>query len=146
MRITIVKSKPSTVKNLITEYIEELKRINRNEKNSLSKNAADIISKKKWETFIAKINNEPVGFINFRRYIFPKQWREGAEYIYIWDIFVKPEWRGKRIGKLLIKKVIEEAKKRGIKYVLLSSLPERLEFYKKLGFEVESIIMEYKIK
>ena len=52
-------------------------------------------------------------------------------------MFVRPEFRGKHIGKLLACKVIDEAKSMGFEYIYLDTLPflhSAIAMYKKLGF------------
>ncbi len=43
--------------------------------------------------------------------------------------------RGLGLGRLIIKKVIEFARRRGIKYIGVNSAPLAVDFYKKLGFK-----------
>ena len=62
-------------------------------------------------------------------------------YIDIDSLYVLKKYRSKGIGKILMKKLIKEVKRRGIRRVLLASdnkkNPEKLiSFYKSLGFEI----------
>ena len=58
-----------------------------------------------------------------------------GEYI-IRCVAIKKEYQGKGLGSILVNKVIEKAKERKAKRVLLTAkVPE---FYKKLGFEIIS--------
>jgi putative acetyltransferase len=53
-------------------------------------------------------------------------------------LYVKPEFRGKKIGLLLAKKIIEEAKKIGYRKMRLDTTPQMkkaIELYKSLGFK-----------
>ena len=56
--------------------------------------------------------------------------------------FVKPEFRGNKIGTILLERIITEAKEIGYKHILLDTLPfltTAIEMYKKAGFyETES--------
>ena len=56
-------------------------------------------------------------------------------------LYVKPEFRGNRLGDLLVKRIIMDAKKIGYKHMLLDTLPfleTALKIYKKYGFyEIE---------
>lgn len=52
-------------------------------------------------------------------------------------LYVKPEFRGKKIGLLLAEKIIEEAKKIGYRKMRLDTTPqmkEGIQLYKSLGF------------
>lgn len=56
-------------------------------------------------------------------------------------LYVRPEFRGKHIGNVLAKKVIDEAKKIGYKSMVLDTFPfltSAIKMYKKMGFyEIE---------
>lgn len=52
-------------------------------------------------------------------------------------LYVKPEYRGNKIGNILLEKILTEAKKIGYKHILLDTLPfltTAIEMYKKKGF------------
>ena len=51
------------------------------------------------------------------------------------DVVVKENQRGKGIGKLLVKNLIEKAKKNNCDKIILSSSEKNLKFYEKLGFK-----------
>jgi GNAT superfamily N-acetyltransferase len=57
-------------------------------------------------------------------------------------LFVKPEFRGNKIGTILLERIITEAKEIGYKHILLDTLPfltTAIKMYKKAGFyEIES--------
>ena len=57
-------------------------------------------------------------------------------------LYVRPEFRGKCIGSMLIQKIIEDAKEIGYQHMLLDTLPfleSAVHMYKKWGFyEIES--------
>jgi len=53
----------------------------------------------------------------------------------ILTVFVNPKIHGKGIGKKLMKKVENEAKKNGFKSVKLPSSITAIDFYKKLGYQ-----------
>lgn len=53
-------------------------------------------------------------------------------------LYVKPDFRGKGIGKSLVEEIIKEAKFIGYEYMLLDTLPfleTALDLYKSLGFK-----------
>ena len=52
-------------------------------------------------------------------------------------LYVRPQFRGKNIGKLLAQKIITDAKEIGYSYMLLDTLPfleKAIHIYKQLGF------------
>lgn len=57
-------------------------------------------------------------------------------------LYVRPEFRGKRIGNRLVEKIIADAKEIGYSYMLLDTLPflqGAIHMYKKYGFyEIDS--------
>lgn len=57
-------------------------------------------------------------------------------------LYVKPQFRGKKIASFLVKHIIEEARKIGYKHILLDTLPfleTAIIMYKNYGFyEIES--------
>ena len=57
-------------------------------------------------------------------------------------LYVRPEFRGKKLGSILIEKIIGDAKEIGYSYMLLDTLPflqSAIHMYKKFGFyEIES--------
>ena len=62
------------------------------------------------------------------------------------DLYVKKEFRNKKIATKLIKKVSLKIKRHTINRIRLDC-PERLRsFYEKLGFKVTGLIMQKKIK
>jgi putative acetyltransferase len=53
-------------------------------------------------------------------------------------LFVRPEFRGKKIGRALVEQTIADAKKMGYRALVLDTLPfldNSIALYKKLGFE-----------
>ncbi|MCM1266325.1 MAG: GNAT family N-acetyltransferase [Bacteroidales bacterium] len=52
-------------------------------------------------------------------------------------LYVRPQFRGKNIGKRLVQKIITDAKQIGYSYMLLDTLPflgEAIRLYEKFGF------------
>lgn len=65
--------------------------------------------------------------------------RYGGEYCQLEELIVTPEARGKKLGGLLIQKIIENARERGcaeIGLYLVSTTEHNRAFYEKYGFEV----------
>ena len=64
---------------------------------------------------------------------------------YIQDVFVKPEFRGRKIGVEITKMIIQRLLDDGMKWIGLISTPEAKKLYMKLGFqEVDRAAMIFK--
>ena len=61
------------------------------------------------------------------------------------DVVVKENQRGKGIGKLLVKNLIEKAKQNNCDKIILSSSEKNLKFYQKLGFKKNEFDMIMRI-
>lgn len=92
-----------------------------------------IFEEKKAEVLLAYYDNSPVGFAlyfyNFSTFV-------GKCGIYLEDIFVDVDYRGKGIGKALFKAVATKAYENGFErmdWVCLTNNYPSLEFYKKIG-------------
>lgn len=57
-------------------------------------------------------------------------------------LYIRPEFRGKKLGSILVEKIITDAREIGYSYMLLDTLPflqKAIHMYKKFGFyEIES--------
>ena len=115
--------------HLITTSIDELK--------------VNLFGKEKFvEILIAEYDNKIVGqalfFKNFSTFL-------GKPGIYLEDLFVKPDFRGKGIGKALLEKIISIAKERNygrVEWSVLDWNESAIDFYNKMGAE---ILDEWKI-
>ena len=90
-------------------------------------NLGKMFSKRK-KVFIALENEEVVGTAGI-----DKSWYNDDEYC-ILTVFVKPECHGKNIGRSLILKIEEYAKKINIKKLVVPASITAHEFYYKLGY------------
>ena len=98
------------------------------------------------EVIIAEFDKAPVGqalfFHNFSTFL-------GKPGIYLEDLYVKLEFRGKGIGKALLKKLIETAKERNcgrVEWVVLDWNKPAIEFYQKLGAKEMKDWLVYRLK
>ena len=85
------------------------------------------------EVWLAEINDEPVGQVFFFRNYSTFLAKPG---FYIEDIYVRPRFRGKGIGKKLLKKVIELAAEKNygrVEWSVLNWNEPAIEFYKNIG-------------
>lgn len=85
------------------------------------------------EVLIAEYDYKPAGyalfFHNFSTFV-------GKPGIYLEDLYVRPELRGKGIGKMLLLSLVKIAKERGcgrVEWSVLSWNTPSIEFYKSLG-------------
>ena len=94
-----------------------------------------IFEKKKAEVLIGELNGQPVVFAlffyNFSTFL-------GRAGIYLEDIFVLPEVRGKGIGKAMFKQLCKIASERGygrIEWCCLDWNEQAIRFYRSIGAE-----------
>ncbi len=86
------------------------------------------------ETILAYYGGEPAGFaLYFETY----STFRGCRGIFLEDLFVEPEYRGKGIGASLLATVATEAHQRGgwLQWLVLEWNQPAIEFYKRLGAE-----------
>ena len=91
-----------------------------------------------WWSFVAEVEGKVVGFALY--YIRYSTWKGQA--MYLEDILVTQEMRGKGIGKLLLDRLIEEAKEKGWSRIIWQVLDwnePAINFYKKYdGVTIDS--------
>lgn len=124
---------------LLQEIMDKIniKAFNFNQKET-KKRAVDLISKNLYFVFIAKDNKKVIGFISL--YESYALYAEGA-YGTIPELYVCPEYRSQKIGKLLLAKAREFADSKGWKRLEVTTppLPEfdkTLSFYENNDFEI----------
>ena len=92
-----------------------------------------IFEKKKAEVLLAECEEKPVGFAlffhNFSTFL-------GRAGIYLEDLFVLPEYRGRRVGKTLLRSLAQIAVERGcgsLEWSCLDWNQPSIDFYVSLG-------------
>ncbi|MFN3872944.1 MAG: GNAT family N-acetyltransferase [Ignavibacterium sp.] len=122
-----------TILKLIKELAEYEKLLH--EVVTTEKHLEEVIfgNKKFVEVLIAEINGEIAGqtifFYNFSTFV-------GRPGLYIEDLYVRPQYRGKGIGKALLYEVIKLAKERNcgrVEWVVLDWNKPAIDFYKSIG-------------
>ena len=87
--------------------------------------------------YVAEEDNKVVGYQSARR---------EEKTMILEDIYVKKEFRGKKMATFLIKRIIFINKKFGITQIKFNC-PERLRrFYERFGFKVSSLVMKKELK
>lgn len=89
-----------------------------------------------WWGFVAEVDNKIVGFSLY--YIRYSTWKGQA--MYLEDILVTNEMRGKGIGKLLFDRLIEEAREKKFNRIIWQVLDwnePAINFYKKYNAEID---------
>ncbi len=86
---------------------------------------------------VARINEVLVGFAG---------WRQEGEEAHVANIAVHPQMRGRKIGELLLRSILEEAVRRGLNSSLLEVRKSNLvaqNLYRKYGYKVLTIRRAY---
>lgn len=89
--------------------------------------------------FVAVEGDEVIGTLTLHTQ--KKLIRDGGIAGFIEDVAVKEEYRGGKIGSVLVQKAIEKAREVGCYKVILSCFEERIGFYERNGFFKESNTM-----
>lgn len=106
-------------------------------------------------TFRGEIQNEP---ISFPYVVIHKVQKRVAGYIVYWllggevqvnNLAVHPDFRQLGIGEAVMREVIRDVKKRGVKAIYLEVRPSNaaaIQLYKKLGFTLLAVRRDYYLK
>jgi len=102
--------------------------------------------KRQAEALIAEEDGIPAGFViffhNFSTF-------KGKACLYLEDLYVKPEYRGKGYGRKLLLKLVEIAKERDcnrLDWTVLKWNEPSIDFYKRLGAEPMDDWMIFRMK
>lgn len=105
--------------------------------NTEEKLKEDFLQHKAFDFLVAEVEEEVVGIsLYYPRY---STWK--GRCFYLEDLYVKPEFRGKGIGKELLLASAEEAKKAGatrLDWQVLDWNTPASDFYKKMGADIET--------
>lgn len=85
------------------------------------------------ETLIAEYKGEPVGF---SMYLYKFSTFVGRAYLYLEDLYVAPEWRGRGFGKMLLMNLMKVAVENNcnrLDWGCFNYNTPSMEFYKALG-------------
>lgn len=87
------------------------------------------------KVIVAETEKTLIGFASFDPKAKDNEWC--GKCIELEDIYVRPEFHGKTVGKGLLEKVLQEARKKAANIRLMMSPTNKraLKFYKKQGFE-----------
>jgi len=99
---------------------------------------------REFETLIAESEGRPVGLATFNRTY--STW-EGHAGMFIQDLFVAEEARGKQVGFHLVREIARIAEKRGITHLQLNVVhanPAR-DFYSRVGFFHMDDLLTYRL-
>ena len=139
--VKIVEYEIKYIEQISNIIIKNLLEINSNDygiekakemaKHFTSEKLKKTLSKRK-KVFVALINEEVVGTAGI-----DKSWYDDDEY-YILTVFVKPENHGQNIGRELIKRIEEYARKLPIKKLVIPASITAHEFYYKLGYRYKN--------
>jgi GNAT superfamily N-acetyltransferase len=96
--------------------------------------------------FVAEAEGTLVGFACFNPNALDNEWC--GKCIELEEIFVKPKFSGKKLGKHLLEKLLQQARKKkaNIRLMMSPKNKKALSFYKKHGFETVGYEMVKKWK
>lgn len=133
---------------LILQFIKELADYEKMSDEVVADEAmleAWIFDKQKAEVIFAVADGEEVGFVLFFHSFSTFLGRAG---IYLEDLFVKPEYRGKGYGKAILKKLAAITVERGcgrLEWCCLNWNKPSIDFYLSLGAEPKSDWTTYRV-
>ena len=134
--IRIRKAEPADVKTILNliEELAEYEKLSDKVTATEDKLIDTIFGKDKIvEVWLAEINNETAGQVLFFRNYSTFLANPG---FYIEDLYVRPQFRGKGIGKKLLNKVIQLAAEKNygrVEWCVLNWNEPAINFYKKMG-------------
>jgi GNAT superfamily N-acetyltransferase len=139
--LTLRPATPSDVPNILA-FIRELAEYER-EPDAVLATEADLLrdgftESRRFHSLIAEWHGNPVGFA---LYFYSYSTWQGRAGIYLEDLFVRPEFRGKGIGKALLTKVAAIAVSEGcarFEWSVLDWNQPSIDFYHQMGAFMKS--------
>ena len=121
-----------TVSTLTDSQLEELVELYKNEFWCRDRTRDDVRQMLENTDVVIALLNETDNLVGFVRVL--------TDYIYkatIYDLIVKKDQRGNRLGKLLMYKVIHHSKLQKVRHFDLDCPPDMVDFYEKWGFSTK---------
>lgn len=112
----------------------------------LNDSFADILTKSRGQIIVAE---EEATLLGMATVSYNLAMRYGGEYCQLEELILTPEARGKKLGGLLLQRVVDNAKARGcaeIGLYLLNTTEHNRPFYEKFGFKVIGTEMRQRLK
>ena len=131
---SLKKTHLDEVYNLISKNISSFKPLNKNREKIFK----SLIKQKNCFYIVASYSNKIIGFGSLLTVIKVRGSNQGL----IEDIVVDKNYRRKKIGSLIINKLIKLAKIKKCYKVILQTEKRGLIFYKKLGFKEKKLSMQ----
>ena len=107
----------------------------------------ELIKSSEAEVLVAEINGEVVGS-GYAKILTAKPYLKHAQFAYLGFMFVKPEFRGKGINKVILEELLRWAKEKGISEIRLEVYDENIaakKAYSKAGFTSNLLEMRMEI-
>lgn len=132
---------------ILLTLIKELAQYEKNDPPSLTvEKLQSYLSKALFQVEIAEHEDELVGYA---LYYYGFSAHKGFPTLYLEDLYVKPEFRNKGIGRELIKKLTEYAKQNEccrISWLVLSWNEQAIAFYKKIGCTLRNDLIPVRLE
>ncbi len=90
--------------------------------------------------FVARIDHEIVGSCQLMRVL------DEPEFFYVVGFYIRPQWRGRHLGRELLRLVAAESESLGAKGLVLTAAPENtvaLALYKSAGFVEDRFVPHF---
>lgn len=90
--------------------------------------------------FAAHVGDELVGGCQLMRVL------EEPDFFYVVGFYIRPQWRGRHLGRELLRLVAEESRALGAKGLVLTAAPENvaaLALYKSAGFKEDRFVPHF---